>query len=607
MDQYGSRALTTQLADDLGWLEQHCRQHPEQAVYTGQLRLAASLVRNCVGPFLDEQPPAPVHVVVVGGAGAGKSTVANMLSGAPAAEANPQAGFTRHPIAYTSVNGPLAWAGHAGFLGPLQRLPQAGPASIDADVYQVRRVAADGAAGLPPDFVIWDCPDMTTWAATGYVSRLLEIAGLADVIVYVASDERYNDAVPTQFLDVLLQTGKPVIAVLMKMREADAPAIIEHFKREVLAKLHGRVVATLAVPFLSKAELADPARMAARYRIPLLNQVAVLGRPAATARLRSVAGASGYLAHNYEKLLAVARLDVSALKTWAEVVRVGQAEFDLRYRREYLSGSQFHHFDEALVKLIELLDLPGVGKIISGTLWVLRTPYRLLKGLAVKALSRPEAPPLPELPILEEALNGWLDLLRKEAARRADTHPLWAHVEKGFDSGLDEGARERFRQGFRGYQLGLASEVDHTARAIYEELQKKPVLLNTLRGSKLALDVAAIAGAAASAGVAHWALDFVLVPLAASVTHQLVELLGRQYVDSQRELARQRQQALMAQYISGPLAEWLIQWPATGGSAFERLQLALRRLPESVRLLAATVNSRISANGDRSERTGRAL
>ena len=93
-----------------------------------------------------------------------------MLSGAPAAEANPQAGFTRHPIAYTSVNGPLSWSGHAGFLGSLQLLPQPGPASIDADVYQVRRVSADGAAGLPPDFVIWDCPDMTTWAATGYVS-----------------------------------------------------------------------------------------------------------------------------------------------------------------------------------------------------------------------------------------------------------------------------------------------------------------------------------------------------------------------------------------------------------------------------------------------------
>jgi len=591
MDPHGNRALMTVLADDLGWLEQHCRQHPNQAQHVGQLRLAAALARNCVGPFLNDQPTTPIHVVVVGGAGAGKSTVANMLSGAPLAEANPQAGFTRHPIAYTSVNGPLSWSGHSGFLGPLQLLPQPGPASIDADVYQVRRVSAEGSAGLPSDFVIWDCPDMTTWAASGYVSRLLEVSGLADVLVYVASDERYNDAVPTQFLELLLQTGKPVIAVLMKMREADAPALMEHFKTEVLAKLHGRVLAVLAVPFLSKAELADPARMAGRFRIPLLNQVAVLGRPTATARLRSVVGAAHYLTHTQQTMLSVARRDLAALQGWRETVLAGQAEFDLRYRREYLAGSKFQHFDEALVRLMELLEIPGLGKL----LWVARTPYRLVKWMWSRATTRPDAPTRPEQPILQEALAGWLDLLHKEAARRADTHPLWAHVEKGFASGLPEGARERFDEGFRNYQMGLAAQVDYTARAIYEELERKPVLLNSLRGSKLVLDSAGLAAAVLTGGIAHWPVDFALVPLAAAVTQALVEAFGKQYVENQRELARQRQEALMAEHISKPLAEWFIEWPVTGGSTYERLQLALRRLPESIRQVHEIVNARIAA------------
>src|SRR5690348_14602590 len=132
-EQAGTRATMAQLADDLGWLEQHCRAHPERAVEAGELRLAAALVRNVVGPFLDGQAPSPLHATVVGGAGAGKSTVANLLSGARGAEANPQAGFTRHPIAYTSADGALAWSSHLGFLGPLQRLAQAAPASLDQD------------------------------------------------------------------------------------------------------------------------------------------------------------------------------------------------------------------------------------------------------------------------------------------------------------------------------------------------------------------------------------------------------------------------------------------------------------------------------------------
>jgi hypothetical protein len=41
----------------------------------------------------------------------------------------------------------------------------------------------------------------------------------------------------------------------------------------------------------------------------------------------------------------------------------------------------------------------------------------------------------------------------------------------------------------------------------------------------------------------------------------------------------------MKQHLSAPLAEWLTQWPATGGSDFERLQLALRRIPTAIKEL----------------------
>jgi hypothetical protein len=595
MDKLAVRTLTSQVADDLSWLEEHCRQYPGQAVQAGQLRLAAALVRDCIGPYLDDQPPTPLHIAVVGGAGAGKSTVANLLSGAVAAEANPQAGFTRHPVAYTGSNGSMAWSGHLGFLGPLQRLPEPGPSNLDADVYQVRHVPPDAAGmGLLKDFVIWDCPDMTTWAATGYVPRLLEVAGLADVLVYVASDERYNDEAPTQFLRLLLQAGKPVVVCLVKMKEADAPALVDHFQREVLGRMPGHVVATLAIPHLSPAELADPARLAPRHRIPLLNQVAVIGRPPRTARLRTIQGATQFLANHHESLLGSARDDVAALQTWRSVVQTGQTEFDNRYQREYLASEKFPRFDEAMVRLIDLLDLPGVGKYVSGTLWVMRWPYQTVKGWAVKALKRPDTPAMPELPVLEQALAGWLDSLRKEAVRRAGTHPLWAHIERGFASGLADQARDQFQQGFRGFQLGQADEVERTARSIYEELEKNPAALNTLRGGKFTLDIAAIT-ATLVAGPMMWWQHALLVPLAASITHQLVEWLGKGYVEGQREQARQRQQALMMQHLSGPLAEWLIKWPATGGSAYERLQLTLRRLPLAVQQLHAAVSQRLAS------------
>jgi hypothetical protein len=458
---------------------------------------------------------------------------------------------------------------------------------------------------LLPNFVVWDCPDMTTWAATGYVPRLIEVAALADVLVYVASDERYNDEVPTNFLQMLLHAGKVVIVCLVKMREADAPAFVTHFKQEVLSRMPHGVLGVLAVPQLNREQLADLVNKAAPHRIPLINQIAVLGDPPTRARQHAVRSALNYLLRTQDQLLSVARNDLTALQGWRDVVQQGQVEFDTRYRREYLTTEKFHRFDEALVRLLELLELPGVGRILSKTLWVMRAPYRFLRGIFNKAMSRPEQASLPERTVLEHALNGWIDGLRKEAAHRSCTHSVWAHIHQGFQSGLADLAKDRFEQGVRGFQLGLADEVERTARSIYQELEKNPTKLNAMRGGKFLLEVGSILGvlaATAMTGVPVL-LDIILIPLVASITHQLVELLGQQYVDNQRELTRHRQQSLVSQYISAPLAEWLAQWPTTGGSAFERLQLALKRIPSTLAQLDDALKLKLaheaSANGDR--------
>ena len=120
-----------------------------------------------------------------------------------------------------------------------------------------------------------------------------------------------------------------------------------------------------------------------------------------------------------------------------------------------------------------------------------------------------------------------------------------AHVSQGFASGAVDRGRscEQFAEVYRDFQAGLAAEVNRTAQAIYQQLQAKPMLLNSLRGGKVALDVAAIGGTVAAVGLGSLGLDIVLVPLVASVTHQLVELLGQQVVDFQREQTRLRQQS----------------------------------------------------------------
>jgi hypothetical protein len=601
MDALDHRSAVGQLSDDLRWLEDHCRQQPALAAHAGTLRLASALTRNVVGPFLENQPQKPLHLAVVGGAGAGKSTVLNFLAGTVVAEANPQAGYTRHPTAYLPAGPAFAWPSFLGFLGPLQRISQEQPANLDEDVYQVKRVppGQSGRADPLADFVLWDCPDMTTWASAGYVSRLMEVAALADVVVYVASDERYNDEVPTQFLHLLIRAGKAVVVVLTKAREADAPALVGHFQQEVLGRLpklpdgSPPAVPVLVFPQMTPQERNDPSGAGAKYRVQLLNQILVQCESETAARLRTVTNAAKYLDSAGEGLLDVARRDLAELDLWKNTVQAGRAEFEERYRREFLSGEQFRRFDRYRDQMIDMLELPGAGRFLGSALWVLRWPYRWTRDYLAGLIVRPEVLNLSEQSVLSTALTGWLDRLQAEALKRAGTHPLWKGVAHGFDAGLAAQARDRFQQEYRTFELKETDELERAGREMVGRLEKNPALLYLLRGGKFALDLVVVGTILYLTWVPSW-YHLLLLPLGVSATHQAAELAVRGAAEATRSRVRHEREALVSTALTGPLAAWLAVWPATGGSNIERLQQVLRRVPAAIRQLGERVAARVS-------------
>ncbi len=571
------RTLTRQMADDLGLLEEHAQQKAAAGLEAVELRFAAALVRNLLGPWLENRPTKPLHIAVVGGAGAGKSTIVNFLCGGPVAEANPQAGYTRHPVAYVAANLPLAWGDYLGFLGPLQRLGRPSDSHFDEDVYQIRRVSDESKdRTLLESTVVWDCPDMTTAAATGYQARMLEAAALADVIVYVASDERYNDEIPTSYLDLFLRAGKAVVVCLVKVRAAEAEAFVDHFRKDVLSRLDGTPAALIFVPQLGYDQLQDPVEKAPAERQRLLDAVRSAGKEGEAARRTNVQAALAYLRKREEYLTKLARADLGALEEWRKLVEEGRREFDERYRREYLTGERFRRFDDAYARLVEMLELPGMGKAVAGLLYLLRTPYRVVRSWFASRLLRGPGPTLAEKPVLDAALTGWLDLLRKEATRRAGQHPLWSYVRDGFGGSLQAVAEGKFEEGWRAFQLSEATEVESAARRLVERLQSQPAALNTLRALKLATDFTVGFLLFYHLGIGLWA--FLLIPLAVSLTQHLFELIVAAYVDGRREAVRKQQQLLLGKMLSGPLSARLSEWPATGGSMYERLKGAVERL-----------------------------
>ncbi len=602
MEPTEHRSAVGKLADDLRWLEEHCRKQPNLAEQAGSLRLASALARNVIGPFLENQPVRPLHIAVVGGAGAGKSTIVNFLAGSVVAEANPQAGYTRHPTAFLPATTPTEWPSSIGFLGPLLRLSGDKPANADEDVYQVKRRPApkEGNADPLADFVIWDCPDMTTWASTNYVSRLMEVAALADVVVYVASDERYNDEVPTQFLHLVVKAGKAVVVALTKVRPADADALASHFRSEILGRLpklpDGKVPAVPVVPFpfMPQAERVDPAGAGAKHRVPLLNQILIQTESETASRVRSVTNAAKYLNTAGDGLLHVARRDLAEFDIWKGAVNTGKAEFEERYRREFLSGEQFSRFDRYRDEMIDLLEMPGAGRLLGGLIWALRSPYRWAREYISGLISRPNSLNLSERTVLTASLAGWLDSLHAEALRRADTHPMWKRIATQFDAELAPQVRERFTQELRTFELKESDEIERAGKGLVESLTNNPALLNTIRVGKFVLDLAAIALVLYLTWVPAW-YDFIILFLVVSLTHQLAELVVRGVVEGARSRVRRQQETLVSTALTNPLTNWMSDWPATGGTSIEKLRQVLIRVPETIRQLEERVRTKVAA------------
>lgn len=593
MEPSDLRGRLRTLADDFGWLESHCRAHPDQMVHTTYLRLAAALTRNVIGPAAEKQPAVPLHVAVVGGAGAGKSTVVNFLIGSVLAEANPQAGYTRHPTAFVPESLLAHWPASDGFLGPLRKVEGSAAANRDEDVYQ--RIASPVPADDPiAEFTVWDCPDMTTVAAEGYASRLTEVAALADVIVYVASDERYNDAVPTEYLHLLIRSGKAVVVCLTKVSEANAAGLTQHFRTEVLGKLPALAdgskpnVHVVCIPQIPSEVRNDPRGRGKAHRVALVNPILALCPSAGAARSRTVTNAIRFLETAAEGLLDVARSDIRQMEAWKKAVTSGREQFEERYRREFLAGETIRRFDQSQEDVVAMFDLPGQAQAVSTILGFARWPFEKARDFTMGLFRRPAGLAMPERDVLQAALTAWLDGLRAEAIRQSATHPVWKQAAGALASGQQQ-MQDRFTLAQRDFETVETIEIESEVKALAERFTGSPALVNILRGVKIAAEVAAVGLTIFFLWTSNWIVLLLAIPFVLFLVHQLFELMVRLLVETARAKVRGHRMALVAKHLSTPLEQTISAMPVIEGSAVERINQVLGRVPQLITQVAQAV------------------
>lgn len=593
LDAISDIELVDELASDLDWLRErshHCISGNPQLVM--RVQMSSSLVRNIIGPFLRNCVPPLIHVTVVGGAGTGKSTVVNFILGKPLAESNPQAGFTRHPVAYMPEDGQADWPTTPGFLAPLHLLPGNRPANLDENVYQIRRFVPVLGDDLLRHAVVWDCPDVTTWHSVTYLPRVLEVVSLADAVVFVASDERYNDEVPTQLLRLILQSGKPVVCVLTKMREADVEPLLKHFRQDVVDRMPNadRVAACVAVPFLDPRILADPVGQGRRWREPLLNALRNCFSHPLQARTTTVRGAVQFMQESTKDLVAAVSEDLAALNTWKELVEQGRREFESRYFREYLELKSFPGLDRYR-KLLDQVDLPIYKWFRS---WI---PFASRGG---NAQTRPETEDkLPERDILQSSLDSWLNRLQVEMTQQSRKSLLFDRLAQWIGGSGRNEAKDCLECGYQEYVRLSGRKEEELLRLAYPDIDKYKNDLTMVHyiiwGFAIVLGIpcSIVLGYTIHGGLL--VIVFLAVLLVGAWLWDLSQIRKKVefFYAKWSGAARQELGKLMSGTIAQPIKELLINWPIINIPEFSRLEHIENRLGDCIGRVYSVVTRRL--------------
>jgi hypothetical protein len=272
---------------------------------------------------------------------------------------------------------------------------------------------------------------------------------------------------------------------------------------------------------------------------------------------RALRGAVRFLDRRLDDLLAPLKAELSVTEYWHAIVeRATRQEFHDRYRRDYLEGEQYVDFNQTLVKLLDLLEVPGIGPIISTISKGLRALSTAIVGTAASALravfrAKP-APQVraPERDVVVACFEHWLGTLRNEAQVQADRgqHAAWSKIASRLGSyDFIVSFTKDLGAAYVAYRERMDRITDERARALYEIIRRNPKLLHSLRGLKLALDAGTTTLIVASHGL-NWT-DAVIAPLVIPLQRLLLEYGLERYLDVQKARLKDEQLAALTEMI----------------------------------------------------------
>ena len=500
----------------------------------------------------------PPQVAVLGPTQAGKSSVINWLAGRPLASVSPLAGFTVHAQGFAIMPELRDMAAIGHYFHGYWRVNREDLDPARLDTYVLQAAVVGSVSAHLRDKFLWDTPDFDSVQATDYQTAVHRVAALADVIVLVVSKDKYGDLSVWEFMRLLEPLEQPTLLLLNKIESESRDTLIRSVEDKWRAFRADPLPPVIALPYQP-----DPPGLVGLEQLhgPVLAALSgALGRVRRQA-YRQRAG--GLLKTHWPAWTAPVVTEHRLLQEWTE--RVDSVLWDCleHYQRDYLDHPHHYEtFQRALAELLTLLEVPGIGgALLTARKWV-TWPVRQLARLGRMSSRQSRGAEGGETALLHQLAEHALTRIAEDLLLSESQDPVeqawWRHLG-GQVSQQREPLLDSFDGAIRRYFQTFRPEIEKTARALFEHLQEHPMVLNSLRATRVTTDAAALAFALHTGGLGLQ--DFVIAPAMLSVTSLLTESALGRFMNKSAEQLKLRQKEAVRRLLWTALREPLAALP----------------------------------------------
>lgn len=483
-----------------------------QSVYQqriDQLILAEAFIRK--GQLLHTSNSQPLHIAVIGPTQAGKSSLVNVLLNSQIAGVSPLAGYTVHPQGFCHGVSLADCQDVAHYFGRFQQLLQSQLSHDRHDCYSLTEL--NSTSPLLPCAVLWDTPDFDSIDSETYREGVIRTIALADSLILLVSKEKYADQSVWDMMAFLQALHQPVVICLNKLTEGSEAILINSLQEKW--RLARSDSFPEVVPLFYEKQTGTPHWSAKQTNLlhNLVQQVSHKKQARFTQEL---------LQKYWQNWLEPIRAEHQALTDWQQLCNEVMQSALASYQRDFLHHPHHYEtFQHALAELLTLLEIPHLAGFLASTRKVLTWPVRQIMKLGRKrqhiANSSHEVALLKQ--IAEHTLIQLVDKLLDHAEHNQQSQ-WWKALNSILRAQRTQLLNE-FSQAAHLYHIDFQQDVEHAAQQLYHKLQQQPMVLNTLRATRVTADAAVIAFTLHTGGIG--VQDLVIAPAMLTVTSILTE------------------------------------------------------------------------------------